>query len=91
MFPAGIIMVKHHYNVIVGLACNFVGTNNINLLYPVILESIYERKDASSPDIFYKTIRYYTIYFNDYDLPLLDYLMMMEHLLNQNGIYQLYL
>jgi hypothetical protein len=38
-------------------------------------------------DIFYKTIRYYTIYFNDYDLPLLDYLMMMEHLLNQNGIY----
>jgi hypothetical protein len=28
-------MVKHHYKgAIAGLAQNFVGTNNINLLYP---------------------------------------------------------
>lgn len=62
---------------IIGLAQNFVGSNNINLLYPDgEFGSKYQNgKDAASPRyIFTKLNDITNLIFNKSDLPLLDYL-----------------
>jgi DNA gyrase/topoisomerase IV subunit B len=62
---------------IIGMAQNFVGTNNINLLYPEgNFGSRFQcGKDASSPRYIYTRLSDVThMIFNQSDLPLLDYL-----------------
>lgn len=62
---------------IIGMAQNFVGTNNINLLYPEgNFGSRFQcGKDASSPRYIFTRLSDTTrMIFNDYDSPLLEYL-----------------
>lgn len=62
---------------IIGLAQNFVGTNNINILYPEgnFGTRFFNGKDASSPRYIFTRLSDIThLIFNKYDLPLLDYL-----------------
>ena len=62
---------------IIGLAQNFVGTNNINLLYPDgnFGSRFMNGKDASSPRYIFTRLSDITLsLFNEHDLPLLDYL-----------------
>lgn len=62
---------------IIGMAQNFVGTNNINLLYPEgnFGSRFQSGRDASSPRYIFTRLSDTTrMIFNDYDSPLLEYL-----------------
>lgn len=62
---------------IVGMAQNFVGTNNVNLLFPEgnFGSRFQNGKDSASPRYIYTRLSDITqTLFNDYDAPLLNYL-----------------